>query len=135
MKDMLEKMGIGLNIPPFIEGRQQLPSEEIESGRKMASLRMYVQQAIGRIKTYRILTSTIPLSMARLSNQIVCVYAFLSNFHPALVPQPPKASSEADVDKYFEELFDSENELTSESDDDSDLQMSLCIIYIHKVLI
>ena len=48
------------------------------------------------------------------------VLAFLSNFHPALVPQPPKASSEADVDKYFEELSDSENELTSESDDDSD---------------
>ena len=58
--------------------------------------------------------------MARLSNQIVCICAFLSNFHPALVPLPPKASSEADVDKYFEELSDSENELTSESDDDSD---------------
>ena len=42
--------------------------------------------------------------MACLSNQIVCICAFLSNFHPALVPQPPKTSFEADVDKYFEEL-------------------------------
>jgi len=32
VKDMLEKLGIGLNIPPFMEGRQQLPSEEIEDG-------------------------------------------------------------------------------------------------------
>ena len=33
VKDMLETLGIGLNIPPFMEGRQQLPSEEIEAGR------------------------------------------------------------------------------------------------------
>ena len=118
VKDMLEKLGIELNIPPFMEGRQQLPSEEIEAGRKIASLRIHIERAIGRIKTYRILTSTIPLSMARLSNQIVCICAFLSNFHPALVPQPPKVSSEADVNEYFEGL--SENEVTSESDDDSD---------------
>jgi len=58
--------------------------------------------------------------MARLSNQIVCICAFLSNFHPALVPQPPKVSSESDVDEYFEGLSDSENEVTSESDADSD---------------
>ena len=120
VKDMLEKLAITLNIPPFMEGRQQLPSEEIEAGRKIASLRIHIERAIGRIKTYRILTSTIPLSMARLSNQIVCICAFLSNFHPALVPQPPEVSSEANVDKYFEGLSDSENKVTSESDEDSD---------------
>jgi len=32
----------------------------------------------------------IPLSIVHLSNQIVCICAFLSNFHPALVPQPSK---------------------------------------------
>ena len=116
MKDTLEKLGIRLNIPPFMEGRQQLPSDEIEAGRKIASLRIHIERAIGRIKTYRILTSTIPLSMACLSNQIVCICAFLSNFHPALVPQPPKVSSKADVDKYFEglSLSASENEVTSD---------------------
>ena len=118
VKDMLEKLGIDLNIPPFMDGRQQLPYEEIEAGRKIASLRIHVERAIGRIQTYKILKSTIPLSMARLSNQIVCICAFLSNFHTALVPQSPKTSSEADVDKYFEDLSDSENEDTSDSDAD-----------------
>ena len=130
VKDMLEKLTIRLNIPPFMEGLQQLPSEEIEAGRKIASLRIHIERAIGRIKTYRILTSTIPLSMARLSNQIVCICAFLSNFHPALIPQPPEVSFEANVDKYFEGLSDSENEVTSESDEDSDYHMSMCIIYV-----
>lgn len=63
---MLETLGIDLNIPPFLDGRQQLPYEEIEAGRTIASLRIHVERAIGRIKTYKILKSTIPLSMARL---------------------------------------------------------------------
>ena len=58
--------------------------------------------------------------MTRLSNQIVCICVFLSNFHPALVPQPLKVSSEADVDTYFEDLSDTENEDTSDSDADFD---------------
>ena len=82
MKDVLEKLGIGLNISPFMKGRQQLPSEEIKVGRKIASLRIHVKRAIRRIKTYQILTSTIPLSMAHLSNQIVFVLS-----RPALTPQ------------------------------------------------
>ena len=52
MKDMLEKLGVGLNIPSFVECRQQLPYEEIEAGHKIASLRIHVERAIGRIKTY-----------------------------------------------------------------------------------
>ena len=52
VKDMLETLGIDLNIPPFLDGRQQLPYEEIEAGRKIASLRIHVERAIGRIKKY-----------------------------------------------------------------------------------
>ena len=116
VKDMLGELGVGLNIPPFMEGRQQLPSEEVEAGRKIASLRIHVEQAIGRIKTFRILKESIPISMARLINQIVCVCAFLSNFHPALVPQPPKTLSETEVDEYFEQLTDTESDDSIESD-------------------
>lgn len=82
VKDMLRELNIELNIPP---GRQQLPYQEIEEGRKIASLRIHVERAIGRIKTFEICKGTIPLSMARICNQIVCVCAFLSNFQPALV--------------------------------------------------
>ena len=32
-----------LNIPPFKEGRKQLPSEEIQRGRHIASLRIHVE--------------------------------------------------------------------------------------------
>ena len=76
MRDILKELNIELNSPPFMQGRQQLPQEEIQEGRKIASLRIHVERAIGRIKTFNIICkSTIPLSLARLSNQIVCVCA------------------------------------------------------------
>ena len=109
IKDMLKKLNIELNLPPFMEGRSQLPALQVQKGRKIASLRIHVERAIGRIKNYTILKGTIPLSMARIINQIVCVCAFLSNFHPALVP-PPEILSESDVEDYLNKLSDSDDE-------------------------
>ena len=64
IKDLLKQLKIDLNIPPFLEGKQQLSPQEIESGRKIASLWIHVERAIGRIKLFSILKGTIPLSMA-----------------------------------------------------------------------
>ena len=115
IKDMLKDLNIELNIPPFLDGRRQLPPQEVESGRKIASLRVHVERAIGRIKIFSILKGVIPLSMARITNQIVCICAFLANFQPALVPLL-LTCTESDVDKYFEQLSDCD----STSDEDSD---------------
>ena len=43
IKDMLKQLNVDLNIPPFMDGRRQLPSQEIQSGRKIASLRIHVE--------------------------------------------------------------------------------------------
>ena len=51
IRDILKE----LNIPPFMQGRQQLPQEEIQEGRKIASLQIHVERAIGRIKTFNII--------------------------------------------------------------------------------
>ena len=75
-------------MSPFMEGRKQLPASKVQKGRTIASQRINVERAIGRMKNLSIFKGTIPTSMARLANQIVCVCvcAFLSNFQPALVP-------------------------------------------------
>ena len=64
IKDLLKQLKIDLNIPLFLEGKQQLSPQEIERGRKIVSLRIHVERAIGRIKLFSILKGTIPLSMA-----------------------------------------------------------------------
>ena len=118
VKEMLKELNIELNIPPFLQGREQLPSKEVQKGRKISSLRIHVERAIGRIKCFSILKQTIPLSMARLTNQIVSVCAFLSNFHPALVPLPPSCEdTDVNVEAYFMQL----SECDSSDSDDSTL--------------
>ena len=57
--------------------------------------------------------------MARLTNQIIFVCAFLTNFLPALVPLPTTDSE--DVEKYFTQLSDYDTDsFCSDSDLDSD---------------
>ena len=116
IKDMLQELKIELNLPPFMEGRKQLPAGEVQEGRKIASLRIHVERAIGRLKHFGILSETIPLNLSRLTNQIVHVCAFLCNFQPALVP-PPEATPESDVMEYIEGLTDSESDRYSDCED------------------
>ena len=118
IKDMLKKLKIDLNIPPFLDGQQQLLSEQVQQGRKIASLRVHVEHAIGRIKTYSILKGPIPLSMACLTNQIVFVCAFLTNFQTGLVPLLVDPG-ERDIVSYFDQLSDHDSD-TLEPDTDSD---------------
>ena len=119
IKDMLEAIGVELNIPPFMEGRQQLPAEEVQKGRRIASVRIHVERAIGRIKIFNILKHTLPISLARLSNQIVTVCAYLSNFKPVRVPSESTmlTENELDVDDYFGEMTESERSADSSDSD------------------
>ena len=84
--DVLEARGITLNIPPFLGQRKQLSSREVEETRRIASLSIYVERAIGRIKNYRILQVPFPINLAELSSDIVCVCAYLTNFSKPVVP-------------------------------------------------
>ena len=97
--DMLKELNIELNLPPFMEGKK-LVADKVQEGRKIVSLHIHVERAIGRIKNFRILQETIHITIARLTNQIVHVCAHLSNFHPALVPMP-EVTSESDVETHF----------------------------------
>ena len=115
IKDLLKELHIDLNIPPFLEGRRQLPSTEVDAGRKIASVRIHVERAIGRIKCFSILKGTIPISLARLTNHIVCVCAFLTNFGPALVSSP-ETSSEDEVDAYFAQILECDSDISEASD-------------------
>ena len=117
VKDMLANIGVELNIPPFMEGRKQLPAEEVERGRGIASLRIHVERAIGRMKTYSIMKGTLPNTLSRVANQIVSVCAWLTNFQPSLVP-PPQEYEDVDVQEYFDNMEDTDSDHSSASSDD-----------------
>ena len=117
IKDMLVELNIELNVPPILDGRQQLSHKQLESGRKIASLYIHVERAIGRMKCFDILKDTIPISMTRLTNQIVYVCGMLTNFQPALVNTSMSVdNSDTDVDDYFKTFSDCSSE-GSDSED------------------
>lgn len=80
--DLLYDRGIELNIPPMKTG-PQLSEDDVILTRRIANLRIHVERAIGRIKTFRILHD-IPVNMASLAEQIFFVCAILSSFSKPL---------------------------------------------------
>ena len=83
--DECVQLGIDLNIPPFRYGRGQLSASEVVETRRIASLRIHVERAINQIKRYRILESTIPISMTNTIDHVFYVCCMLTKFRPPLV--------------------------------------------------
>ena len=78
---------VTVNIPPFLSGRDQMTAQETTETMSIASLRIHVERAIGRIKNYHILDGTLPNTLSPYSNQIFTVCGLLTNFLlPLLVP-------------------------------------------------
>ena len=53
--DELDRVGVSLNIPPFLGGRDYLTKAEVKASQTIASVRIHVERAIQRIKTYSII--------------------------------------------------------------------------------
>lgn len=73
-----------------MEGRAQLPASEVLEGRKIASVRIHVERAINRIKTFSILKTSLPITFSRMANQIACVCGWLVNFQSVLLKSKMK---------------------------------------------
>ena len=80
--------GAKLNIPPFLKNQQQLSKKNVITTRQIASLRIHVERAIGRIKQYNILSNVIPLTLVKSVDSVWGVCCALSLFHPPLVTDP-----------------------------------------------
>ena len=91
--DDLALLGASISIPPFTKGKPQLSQREIEFSRQLSSIRIHVERAIGRMKNYKILHTTLPISLIKREHEtefatidkIVFVCAALCNLHPPLV--------------------------------------------------
>ena len=89
--------GVKLNIPPFVNRSTQLSKKKVITTRKIVSLRIHVERAIGRIKNYRILSNVVPLTLIKSVDDIWGVCCSLSLFQPPLVSDYV-VSVDSDVD-------------------------------------
>ncbi|XP_062621134.1 uncharacterized protein LOC134282753 [Saccostrea cucullata] len=80
IRDLLTLKGAYLNMPPFTRERRNgvgrvLTSKQIIETRKISSLRIHVERAIRRLKSFRLLRGILPLKMKNLSSAMLRVAA------------------------------------------------------------
>ena len=68
IQDYLTPIGVKVNIPPFLNGKPQFDPQELVETRRIASLRIHVERAMGRIKNYHIFSRTVPSSLTNVSD-------------------------------------------------------------------
>lgn len=89
----LSLFGASLAIPPYTKGKDQLSQSEVERARELSRVRIHIERAIGRIKNYKILQSTLPISLIKRPHEkdyatidkILIVCCGLCNLYPKLI--------------------------------------------------
>jgi len=82
--DLLAKKGAFLEIPPFLQNKQQFQPDQINLTRTIAHARIHVERAIGRVKQFHILDPVIPISLNGTVSSIFRVCCYLANLSPPL---------------------------------------------------
>ena len=86
IEGVLNDMGVKLHMPSFKgSDRPQLSAREVFSSEKISSVRIHIERAIQRIKTFHILDGELKLSMKEVAEQVFTVCAYLVNFQTPIV--------------------------------------------------
>ena len=83
--DDLLPPGVGLNIPPFVGMQDQMSAEDVVKTQSIASLRVHVEQAINKIRNFRIWDGIVPLNLFGIVNQMWTVCAMLCNLQKPII--------------------------------------------------
>ena len=81
IRDLTDKIGVKLNLPIFLGSRPQFEATETVINQKIASNRIHVERFINKVKKFRLIDETIPLSLHGSVNLIWTVAALLTLFH------------------------------------------------------
>lgn len=95
ISDSIAITGARLEIPAFTKGKMQLDAKDIETTRKIASVRIHIERVIGMLRQrYTFLNSIVPIRMLHSENQsvttldkIVHVACALCNVSPPIIPK------------------------------------------------
>jgi len=97
-EDFARIAGIELHTPAFLKGQDQMPAKDLETSRRLSSVRIHVERVIGLMKNrFAILQGTIPLRVVKSlkdeaenaskssADKIVGVCAILTNLGGGIV--------------------------------------------------
>jgi hypothetical protein len=85
IREELMLLNAELIIPPALKGKSQMTSNEVTLTKKVANVRIHVERVIRRLKTYRIISQTMPISVLPQADNILIVCCALTNLKGPLV--------------------------------------------------
>ena len=86
IKEELSALGATLKIPIFRKGKKQLSGGEVDTSKQLSSVRIHMKRVIGRIKKFRLLQTTLPLTQVDLLDHIMVTVCGLVNINNSVVP-------------------------------------------------
>ena len=84
IENYLKPLGVCLEMPNFLKGRDQFTIKETFKSQQIANERIYVKRMI-RLKCYHTFDRVLPINMLGSLNQIISVCALLSNFQEPIL--------------------------------------------------
>ena len=75
-----EARRIGFYVPPGKQGTYQMLSSEVRKTKRVANLRILIEQVIRQVRSFRILSQEVPISLLPCIDDIASVCASLVNF-------------------------------------------------------
>jgi hypothetical protein len=73
-----------LHMPPGKRGQEQFTTAEVKKTKTIANLRIFVEQAIRRLKTFRLIKNELPISFLGNLDDIIIVVAAICNLYNPL---------------------------------------------------
>lgn len=73
-----------LHIPPGKRGQEQMGKQAVKKTKEIANLRIFVEQAIRRLKTFHILKNEMPITLLDKFDDVVTICAAICNLYPKL---------------------------------------------------
>ncbi|KAM7312561.1 uncharacterized protein ISCGN_009466 [Ixodes scapularis] len=84
IEEMLKKINVRLNIPPFLR-KGYFTTEEVKETEQIASLRIHVERRIQRIKNFHIFDRPVQISLAPVVSEMWAICVALTNFQSPLM--------------------------------------------------
>ena len=81
----LKELGLSLNIPPFSASGSQMSAGDTYKTQKIAKHRVHIERLIAKVKTFQILSNTIPTYLFQSINKIWSICCFLTLFQDTFV--------------------------------------------------
>ncbi|CAC5379670.1 unnamed protein product [Mytilus coruscus] len=85
IEDFLFPRRVKLKIPAFTKCKAQLSNEYVTTTRRIAHVRIHVERAIRRLKVFKVLSGTVPVSSLKNFDDILIVCSTLVNLRSDLI--------------------------------------------------